>query len=61
MNGHDNSWFSDTAKTWMVTVTMVVLVGGVLFGYYQAYQWRQERAIQIEAEQREQMERILEE
>lgn len=39
----DHSWFSDRVKTIMVTVTMVILVGGMAWGYYEAHQWRAER------------------
>lgn len=48
MNPGDNSWFSDRTKTIIVTVVMVILIGGMALGYYSAYQWRQERAAQIE-------------
>jgi len=63
MSNHDNSWFSDTAKTWMVSITMIILVGGMVGGYWAAYNWKQERRLISEAEelqQRLQMERIQE-
>ncbi len=46
--GADNSWLSDRTKTIMVSVVMILLIGGMALGYYSAYQWRQERAAQIE-------------
>ena len=39
----DNSWLSDRTKTIVVTVTMTILVGGMAWGYYAGYQWKQER------------------
>ena len=48
MRSNDNSWFSDRTKTIIVTITMVILIGGIVLGYYSAYQWRQERREQIE-------------
>ncbi len=43
---NDNSWLSERTKTIIVTIVMMILVGGVLFGYYKAYTWRTERAEQ---------------
>jgi len=39
----DNSWFSDRTKTIMVTLTMVILVGGIGWGYYASHQWQADR------------------
>lgn len=39
----DNSWFSERTKTWMVIITMAILVGGVFYGYWAAHNWRIER------------------
>ena len=47
--GADKSWFSETTKTVIVTVVMVVLVGGMAWGYYAANQWQQEREAAREA------------
>lgn len=58
----DHSWFSERTKTIMVTVTMVILVGGMLGGYYAAHMWRQERLEikEIELQQRHQLDRLKE-
>lgn len=48
---------SDRAKTIMVTITMIILVTIVLWGYYEAHHWRQDRDERIELEV--QMEMIL--
>ncbi len=41
--GGDNSWFSETTKTVIVTVIMIMLIGGMGWGYYAANQWKAER------------------
>ena len=42
----DNSWLSDRTKTIMVTVTMLLLVGGMGWGYYAMNEYSKERTIQ---------------
>ena len=42
--GDDKSWFSETTKTVIITVTMLILVGGMGWGYYTANQWKADRA-----------------
>jgi hypothetical protein len=45
----------------MVTVTMTILIGGMLWGYIAAQQWKAEREAEKRwVEQNEQMERLLE-
>ena len=39
----DHSWLSERTKTIIVAVTMSLLVGGMVWGYYEAHQWRAER------------------
>jgi len=61
-DGQDNSWFSDRAKTWMVSVTMTILLGTAAYGYYAGYQWKQERAAQLEIlEMNERLQELKEE
>jgi hypothetical protein len=43
MNGGDNSWFSERTKTWIVSITMAILVGGSLYGFYAAQMYKAER------------------
>jgi len=51
----DGSWFSERTKTWIVSITMLILVGGMAWGYYTAYQWKAERAEQkLEQQQQQQ-------
>jgi len=38
-NMKDNAWLSDRAKTWIVTITMVTVVGGMGYGYYKLKQY----------------------
>jgi hypothetical protein len=57
----EHNWFSDRTKTIMVTVTMTILIGGMLWGYIAAQQWKAEREAEKRwVEQNEQMERLLE-
>ena len=39
-----NDWLSDRTKTIMVTTIMIMLISGMLWGYYAAHQWQKERA-----------------
>ena len=55
--GADKSWFSETTKTVIVTVTMSILIIGMGWGYYAANQWKQDR---YDAEQGAKMEQQLE-
>ena len=55
--GGDNSWFSETTKTVIVTVVMSILIIGMGMGYYAANQWKQDR---YDAEQGAKMEEQLE-
>ena len=41
MNEHN--WLSDRTKTIIVTVTMALLLGSVLFGYYKLSTYKSER------------------
>ena len=43
MRGEDNSWFSERAKTWIVTITMALIFIGMFGGYYAAHNWQAER------------------
>lgn len=58
MSGDDNSWFSERTKTWMVSITMTLILGGMAWGYYEAVNYRAERELFLE--QSEQMERLVE-
>jgi hypothetical protein len=42
----DNSWLSERTKSWIVGITMAILVGGALYGFYAAQVWKAERAEQ---------------
>jgi hypothetical protein len=50
----DNSWLSEKAKTWIVTITMSILIGGALYGFYAAQVWK------ADIEERERIEMIQE-
>ncbi len=57
----DNSWLSERAKTWIVSITMGILVGGSLYGFYAAQVYKAEREEQKRFDQhREQMDRLEE-
>ncbi len=58
----DNSWLSDRTKSWIVGITMAILVGGALYGFYAAQVWKAERAEQkqFELDQRELHQRLHE-
>ena len=43
LDGDDTSWFSETTKTVIIAVTMIILVGGMGWGYYEAHQWKADR------------------
>ena len=63
MSGQDNSWFSEHQKTWIVAITMGILVLSMVGGYYKAHTWKQERRLISKEEEiqiRLQMERIRE-
>lgn len=43
MNPNDNSWLSERTKTWIISITMFIIVGGVFWGYWAANNWRADR------------------
>ena len=56
----DNSWFSETVKTWIVSITMTILVGGSIWGFYAAQVYKAEREEQKQQQIREMNERLQE-
>jgi hypothetical protein len=42
----EHNWIPERVKTWIVIITMTMLVGGFGWGYYAMYQWKAERAEQ---------------
>ena len=56
----DNSWFSERTKTWIVSITMTILVGGSIWGFYAAQVYKAEREEQKQQQIREMNERLQE-
>ena len=50
----DNNWIPERVKTWMVVITMIILIGGSLWGFIAMHQWKAEReAIKMEQKESE--------
>ena len=61
MSDDQHNWIPERVKTWLVIITMTLLVGGMLWGYYAMYQWKAEREAEKRfIEQSLQMEMLLE-